>query len=219
MNRKSSEQLLHTWRSGLSMNAALDLFDPIFDRSELAQRRQSHLQTLEMGKRNFDRIGVPSLSDDDVRKLGRQLFRLAAAGSANQSKQAQLIDALEAGELMALGYCVGRPKAGLPEPVPQFLIQLRYAKFSKSEFLDGEHRYSNVRIVKGTALPRAEIGRPSVRKIIFDLAANLVNSGAISRETPPKVQVGKIRQLGNFSEAVPSDQTIRRHLKSFWNGN
>jgi hypothetical protein len=215
MTMKSSEQLLRAWRNGLSLNAALNLFDPKFDRSELAQRRQSHLQTLEIGKRNFERIGWSNLSED-IQKLSRQLFRAATAGAAQISKQTQLIEALEAGHLVALGYAIDRPKAQAPEPVPQFLIQLRYTKFSKSEFSDGEHRYSKVRIVATDELPRVEIGRPSLRSSVLELASVLADRGEINRDTPPKVQVSKIRNLGNFNESTLSDQTIKRHLKSFW---
>jgi hypothetical protein len=216
MNKKGSEQLLRAWRNGVSLNAALDLFDAKFDRSELAEKRQSHLRALQIGKRNFERIGAPLMSDDDLQQLGKGLSRLSAAGLAHKSKQTQLIEALEGGDLVALGYSIDRPHAQAPEPVPQFLIQLRYANFRKSEFSDGEHRYSNVRIAAADALPTVEIGRPSLRNSIFDLASVLAERGEITRDTPPKVQASKIRKLGNLNESTLSDQTIRRHLKSFW---
>lgn len=218
VTNKRSERLLQAWRSGVTLSAALDQFDPKFDRLEYAQKRQSNSELIEIGKRNFQRIGATNF-DELEQWLSKSMSRLSAAGLSLQSRRVQLFKALEAGDLVALGYAADKPKAEAPEPVPQFLIQVKYAKFSKSEFSDGGRCYLKVRIVKGSALARPEIGRPSVRKSIFELAAVLANSGEITREMPPKRQAGKIRQLGSFREAVPSDQTIKRHLKSFWNCN
>jgi hypothetical protein len=151
--------------------------------------------------------------------IGKGLANLSKATLSRQSRAGQLIDALEKGELVALGFPTHRLKLTAPEAVPNFLIQLRFANFRTSEFSDGEHRYSKVRIVKATALPKPEIGRPSVRKLVFGLASALATTGEITREMPPKVQAGKLRQSGNFSETALSDQTIRRHLKAFWSSN
>jgi hypothetical protein len=216
---KSSDQLLQAWLDGLSLSDALELFEPEFDAAELTRKADEQRRISEIGKRNFRKFAGISDLDPLLDAIGDGLASLSKATLSRQSRAHQLIDALEKRDLVALGFPTDRPQAATPEPVPNFLIRLPLANFRKSEFSDGEHRYSKVRIVNVAALPTPEIGRPSVRKAIFELASALANKGTISPDMPPKVQAGKIRKYGNFSEITPSDQTIQRHLKSFWNSN
>src|SRR6185312_695405 len=218
VNRQAAQYTANAWRNGLDLEAALALFEPEFDAAELAEMANEQRPISKIAKRNLRNVGISELEPlldavDDV------LARLSKATHSRQSRARQLIGALETGELLALGFPTDRPKVAVPVPVPSFLIQLPFANFGKSEFSDGEHRYSKVRVVEAGALRKPEIGRPSVRTSIFDLASTLARTGEITRDMPPKVQAGKIRKSGNFSEHVPSDQTIRRHLKSFWNSN
>jgi hypothetical protein len=218
VKKRSSDQLLQGWRDGLSLSGALELFEPDFDPAELAKKADEQRRISEIGKRNFRNAGITDV-DPVLDSIGDGLARLSKATLFRQSRMHQLIDTLEKGDLVALGFPIDRPKATAPEPVPHFLIRLPLANFRKSEFSDGKHRYLKVRIIRADALPTREIGRPSARKSIFELASALASKGTISRDMPPKVQVGKIRKFGNLSEITPSDQTIRRHLKSFWNSN
>jgi hypothetical protein len=221
---KTSAQLLKAWHNGLSLGAALELFDPNFDRAELAEKRRSRLQMLDIGRRNFEKAGMTGF-EQMVPVLNRFLSHLSGGASALQSREFQLIEALENGDLAGLGYPVARPKAKIPEVVPQFLIQLQFANFRKSEFSDGEHGYSKVRVVAPDALPKPKIGRPSVGNLIIELASDLERTKRIKRDMPPKAQGREIRKAGQrqfpdkFSDNSPSDQTIMRHLKSFWSGN
>ena len=210
--------MMTAWQNGPDLEAALKLFEPKLDAAKLGKKAEERRRLSKVGKRNFRIAGISEL-DPILDAIGNGLASLSKATLSRQSRADQLIDALEKGELVALGFPTHRLKLTAPEAVPNFLIQLRFANFRTSEFSDGEHRYSKVRIVKAIALPKPEIGRPSVRKLVFELASALATTGEITRETPPKVQAGKLRRSGNFSETAPSDQTIRRHLRAFWSSN
>lgn len=223
VNDKSKIGIEEAWRSGLTLRQALDLFSPELDRTELAKRGKAQRRASAIGKRKFREAGVNA--DQLLDALDTGLFRYSGAVQASESQKHQLIAALENGKLLALGFPAHRERAIRPEPVPPFLIQLQFANFRKSEFSDDHNRYAKVRIVRSNALARPKIGRPSIRNRVAEIASALAKAGDIKRTMPPKVQAGEIRKYGRvhfpayFSEITPAEQTIKRHLKSFWNSN
>jgi hypothetical protein len=223
VNQKSRISPLEAWQSGLKLREALKLFRPQLDRAELTNRAKVQRRNSAVGKRKFRDAGVNL--DQLFDGLDAGLLRLSAAVQVGEAQKAQLIKALERGELGALGYAADRIKAPKPEPVPQFLIQIEFANFAKSEFSDGERRYVHVRIIPGNALAAPKIGRPSARGRILEIASALAKAGDIDRTMPPKVQAGKIRQYAerhfpdDFTKNRPTEQTIKRHLNIFWKTN
>lgn len=223
VNSKSQIGALAAWRDGLKLQDALKLFPPQLDRAELANQARAQRHNSAIGKRNYRNAGLNV--DQVFDELDAKLFRLSAAVQVREAQKAQLIKALERGEWGALGYAADRPRAPKPEPVPQFLIQLEFANFAKSEFSDGDCRYVHVRIVPGNAVAKPKIGRPSTRDRVIEIASALVKAGDLKRAMPPKVQAGEIRRHAerhfpaDFTEDKPSDQTIQRHLNTFWNSN
>jgi hypothetical protein len=223
VNRKSQIGTLEAWRDGLKLQEALKLFPPQLDRADLANQAKAQRRNSAIGKQKFRDAGINL--DQLLDGLDAGLLRLSAAVQVGEAQKAQLIKALERGELLALGYPADRPAAPKPEPVPQFLIQLEFANFAKSEFSDGERRYVHVRIISGNSLTKPKIGRPSARDRVLEIASALAKAGHILPTMPPKVQAGKIREYAerrfpaDFTKDKPSDQTIKRHLNSFWKAN
>jgi hypothetical protein len=222
VNRKAAQKTLDAWRNGQTLEEALNSFVPQFDRTELAKRDAEHRQVSEIGERNLRMARAENLIPL-TQLFHKGMSHLSKAVQARESRERQLIEALERGDLVALGFPDDRPKAAKPEPVPQFLIQREFAKFGKSEFSDGEKRFAKVRIVPANALAGPKIGRPSIRERVTEIASKLAEAGEINQAMLPKVQAGEIREYGkrcfpaNFSENSPSEQTIKRHLKAFWN--
>lgn len=223
VNQKSRISTLEAWQSGLKLQEALKLFRPPLDRAELANQARVQRRTSAIGKRNFRNAGINA--DQILDGLEAGLLRLSAAVQVGEAQKAQLIKALERGELGALGYAADRSNAAKPESIPPFLIQLEFANFAKSEFSDGERRYIHVRIIPRNALVRPKIGRPSVRDRVIEIASALAKAGDIDPTMPPKVQAGKIRQYAeryfpdDFTKNRPTEQTIKRHLNIFWKAN
>jgi hypothetical protein len=223
VNRKSQIGTLEAWRGGLKLREALELFPPQLDRAALAKEAKAQRRNSAIGKQKFREVGVNA--DQLLDGLGTGLLRLSAAVQIGEAQKAQLIKALKRGELLALGNPSHRPKAPWPEPIPEFLIQLEFANFAKSEFSDGDCRYVHVRIVPGKAVDKPRTGRPSAGNKIMEIASALAKANEIQRTMPPKVQAGKIREYGerhfpdDFTKNSPTDQTIQRHLKTFWNSN
>ena len=223
VNWKAGSEIVEAWQNGLELEEALSLFAPQIDRAELMRKGRVQRSAIAIGKRRMSGAGVNADQLFDALKIGQ--LQLSAATQARESRKRQLIEALENGELLALGYPVDRPKAAKPELIPAFLIQLRSADFRKSEFSDRETRFAKVRIVPGSALAKPKIGRPSIRDRVAEIASQLVKANDITKAMPPKVQAGKIRETGKrqfpaeISENSPSEQTIKRHLKTFWNSN
>jgi hypothetical protein len=223
VNQKSKIGTLEAWQRGLKLREALNLFPAQLDRAELVKQAKAQRRNSATGKQKFRDAGVNF--DQLLDGLGAGWLRLSAAVQVGETQKVQLIKALERGELLALGYPADRPQAAKPEPVPQFLIQFEFAKFAKSEFSDGERRYVHVRIIPGNALERPKIGRPSAKDRVFEIASALAKAGDIQRVMPPKVQAGKIRKYAeryfpdDFTKNSPTDQTIQRHLNTFWNSN
>lgn len=223
VNLKSQIGALEAWRKGLKLRDAQKQFPPQLDRAELANQAKTQRRNSTIGKRNFRNAGLNL--DQVFDGLDAGLLRLSAAVQVGEAQKAQLIEALQRGELVALGYAADRLNATKPEPVPQFLIQLELANFAKSEFSDGDCRYVHVRIVPGNAVTTPKIGRPSAKDRVIEIASILAKADDIKRTMPPKVQAGEIRKYAerhfpaDFTKDKPSDQTIQRHLKTFWNSN
>lgn len=214
---------LKAWRSGLKLGEALKLFPRQLDRAELAKAAKKQRRGSAIGKQKFREAGVNA--DQLLNALDEWLLRLSATVQAGQFQKEQIIRELADGDLIAVGFPSDRPKAAKPEPVPQFLLQLEFANFAKSEFSDGDRRYTHVRIVPAGALKKPKIGRPSIRDSVVEIASALANAGDITKRMPAKVQAGRVREYGkqhfpaDFTELIPSEQTIKRHLKKFWNSN
>jgi hypothetical protein len=224
VNRKTADARLTAWRDGLELEGALELFSPHVDQSKLAEKIEEQRQIIEVGKRNFMMAGA-SNALPIIDAIAALVSALPEAVETRQSREAQLIRALETGEWLALGFRADGPKATEPEPVPQFLIQKQFAKWRKSEFSDGNTRYAKVRIIPGGVVTTPTIGRPSNRERVIEIAAALVKSGRIAPEMPWKTQASQIRKIGksqfpdNFTEHRPDQQTLIRHLKAFWKSN
>ncbi|HEX4738685.1 MAG TPA: hypothetical protein VH331_14100 [Allosphingosinicella sp.] len=224
VNRKTADVRLTAWREGFELEEALELFSPRVDQSKLAEKTAEQRQLFEAQKQKFRLAGAQNvISLIDTIATGMSLW--SATVEARESRVDQLIAALERGEWLAFGFPADRPKATEPEPVPQFLIQKQFAKWRKSEFSDGNARYSKVRIIPGGAVAKPTIGRPSNRERVLEIAAALVKSGRITPEMPWKSQASEIRKIGkgqfpdNFTEHRPDQQTLIRHLKAFWKSN
>jgi hypothetical protein len=223
VNLKSRIEALEAWRNGLELQEALKLFPPQLDRSGLVREAKAQRRISTSGKQKFRDAGMNA--DQLLDELARLRLHFSAAVQVGETKRARLIGALQRGELLALGYAADRPKTARPEAVPQFLIQLKFDNFAKSEFSDGERRYVHARIIPGRTLAKPKIGRPSPRDRVLGIASALAQAGHIQPTMPPKVQAGKIREYAEghfpaeFTKDTPSDQTIKRHLKVFWNAN
>lgn len=221
VNRKTADARLAAWRKGLELEDALQLFSAQVDQSKLAEKLEEQRRIVETGKQNFRMAGA-SKAAPLIDAIAALLSPLPEAAAARESRQNQLIEALERGEWLALGFPADRPKTLAPEPVPQFLIQSQFAKWRKSEFSDGNSRYAKVRIVPGGVVAKPKIGRPSARERVLEIAAALAKSGHITREMPQKSQASEIRRIGksrfpdDFTEFRPDQQTLIRHLKVFW---
>lgn len=223
VKRKAPKDILQAWREGLTLDEAHSQFATQIDHTELLEEGRSRRRLSANGKQMLRQAGTDSAQFiGAIDGLNKVIFRVSAASQAYESRQRQLLEALEAGDMIALGYPVDRPKAVKPEPVPPFLFQDRYMKIGKSEFSDGENRYTKVRIVPASALTTPSIGRPSMKDVVVGIASALAKAGVIDRTMLPKVQEGEIRDYGKrefpdiFSDDRPSEQTIKRHLKAFW---
>lgn len=220
MSRYSSSTLANGWAAGKPVREALKQFDPKIDGEKLAETERQIQSTSNLGKQNWRKAGIQA--DELIDGLGKLHLAAAVASDERLSREAQLIAALENSEMVAIGFDASKGAGGTYELVPPFLFQRRFMKGNKSEFSDGACRFANVRIVSIAKLQAKKIGRPSIRRQIFELAELL--QAEIS-DLRPGAQIQKIHRLGKskfpelFSDGYPSDRAIDRHLKDYWKSN
>lgn len=217
MTRYSAATLFQVWKDGKTLSEALALFTPQSDRVQLARSRRQIRATSAMGKRNFTAVGVDASALIDA--VEQAQLHLALATDTHVSRERQLLTALENGEFIAIGYAAAKGTAAKPELVPPFLFQRQFAKLRKSEFRDGEHRFAKVRIAAASSLGNSKIGRPTIRKEVFEIAASIANE---IRNMKPGEQAAAVHRYGlvkfpkTFKDKSPTARAIDRHLKAYW---
>src|SRR3954468_11239741 len=126
VNRKTADARLAAWREGFELEGALELFSPPVDQSKLIDKTEEQRQLFEARKQKFELAGASNVIPL-IDAIAAGMFVLSATVEARESRTDQLIEALERGEWLALGFPADRPKATEQEPVPQFLIQKQFA--------------------------------------------------------------------------------------------
>jgi hypothetical protein len=220
MTRYSAATLFQAWKVGETLNSALEQFDPQLDKARLSKSERQIRATSASGKRNFRVAGIDA--DAMIDALEQLQLHLATATDAHVSRERQLLNALENGEFVAIGYATAKGESAKAEIVPSFLFQRQFAKFRTSEFRDGEHRFANVRIAPATALAKPKVGRPTIREYVFEIAAAIEDQ---LKDLKPGEQATLVHRHGSqkfpdkFNDKSPTPRAIDRHLKAYWKSN
>jgi len=217
MTRYSAATLHQIWLGGISLKEALAQFDGPIDKFDLVRRARQIRSSSATAKRNWRAAGVDA--DIILDSVGTAQLHLAAATDARTSQVNQFLAALESGELVAIGYSAAKGAATKLELVPPFLFRRQFARFGKSEFRDGEHRFANVRIAPATRLGKPKVGRPTIREHVFEIASAIEDqiTGLRPGEQAAMVHRHGLKLFpGKFSKTSPTPRAIDRHLKAYW---
>ena len=206
MTRYKAAALFQIWQDGKTLKEALREFDPQADRAKLLRDAKFARTTSASAKRNWHAAGIDA--DPIIDTVEKIQTGFGAASDAYVSQQDQLIAALENGDLIALGYQVANGSAAKVELVPQFMFQRQFAKIQKSEFNDGERRFSKVRIAPANALTKPKIGRPSIKEKVFAIAEAIENQ---IRHLKPGEQAREVHREGMLR--YPNDFTKERPVR------
>ena len=197
---------------------ALANFDPKTEKAQLAKRTRQIRDGIKIGKRNFSAAGKDFNAILDV--VEKLQLHLEIEGEERMSRERQLIADLESGRLIAIGFPTPKGSKAQLEIVPPFLFERRYFKFGKSEISDGEYRFAKVKIALSNAMQKPKIGRPSIKKYVFEIAELFKNEIYGLR---PSEQARVIHNNGSimfpelFKDSSPTNRAIERHLRTFWN--
>jgi len=140
------------WKSGVPLDRAADAFGNMRGQSKIRRIAIENANAGAItGKANFQKAGIDADAFFDA--LAPLQASFSASAHIRFAKEDRLFERMRAGELVAVGFPVHKDEAVDPEPVPVFLFDRAFAKWSKRSFVGHGRHYADVRICEAT--PRA----------------------------------------------------------------
>ena len=169
-------------------------------------------------------------------EFGKIATVLAAKGKAQYALDHALLEKLRAGTLIAAGHPTHKDDPDQLEPVPRYLFQHQYAKWSKSVFEGRGRRYELVEVSRppakpmitaipapiGDSLPpeapypsKRPVGRPNVKSKITEITLEILDNPTsppwkFMTELHSEIRkIGKIKYPTQFDDNNPKAQVMR----------
>jgi hypothetical protein len=177
------------WRLGVPLRDAPATFGMTAAIPKIIREaRRDARETAELGKRKAREAGLDWDASYDA--LGKLLSYTSESSGVSTARMQRLVQRLEEGDLVAVGFSVTATANEPPEVVPLHLLERRFFDLNKGEVKSEHFHFRQVRIalreaVKGGALPPEQAvktrGPKSVGDIVRQTYHSLIQSGDISQ--------------------------------------